>query len=86
MLKPYTVIDHQWIKLIEGPFTGIMYRYGKVQLIEEQNQLRIRFEYEVDPPCDLGPDFESYIGPTLGELIEDGVINNSIVYTGGVDV
>lgn len=83
--QPYQLIDDQWVKLIDGPYAGIMYRYGRVQLIEEDDALRIKFEYEIDDGSRLDDNFVQYIGPILVELIEQGVLNNSIVYTGGID-
>lgn len=62
-----------------------MYRYGRVNLIEEDDSLRIKFEYELDTGGQLDNEFVQYIGPILSELIEEGVLKNSIVYTGGVD-
>ena len=85
MDKHYHVIDDQWIKLIDGPYAGTMYRYGRVQLIEEDDQLRIRFEYEIDDGSRRDQQFIQHIGPILTELIESGVLTNSIVYTGGTD-
>jgi len=84
-LKPYQVIDGQWIKLIEGPYVGVMYRYGKVQLIDEDTVLRVKFEYEIDDGSRLDNAFIQYIGPILTELIDEGVLGNSITYTGGID-
>lgn len=81
----YEIIDDQWIKLNEGPYAGIIYKYGRVELIEEGDQLRIRFEYDVKDGTRPGYDFEQYIGPILTELIEKGLVLNSIVYTGGID-
>lgn len=83
--KPYVVIDDQWIKLIDGPYAGIMYRYGRVNLIEEDDRLRVKFEYELDTGARMDEAFEQYIGPILTELIEQGVLTNSITYTGGID-
>lgn len=83
--KHYQVINDQWIKLIDGPYAGIMYRYGRVELVEEEDCLRVRFEYEIDDGSRGDQKFVQYIGPILSELIEQGVMNNSIVYTGGID-
>lgn len=83
--KPYRVINDQWIKLIDGPYAGIMYRYGRVELVEEGEQLRVRFEYEIDDGSRKDANFIQYIGPILTELIEQGVLTNSITYTGGID-
>lgn len=84
-LKPYEIIDDQWVKLNEGPYAGIVYRYGRVQLLEEDDALRVRFEYELRDGSKLDDRFVQYIGPLLTEMIEDGVLKNSLVYTGGVD-
>jgi len=84
-MKPYEIVDDQWIKLIEGPYEGIVYKYGRVQLIENEDHLSIKFEYELDDGSRLDSDFVQYIGPILGEMIENGLMKNSIVYTGGVD-
>lgn len=84
-MKSYEVIDDQWIKLNEGPYAGTVYKYGRVQLIEEGDQLRVRFEYELEDGSKLDNEFVQYIGPILTELIDKGLILNSIVYTGGTD-
>lgn len=81
----YEVIDDQWVKLNEGPYAGIIYKYGRVQLIEEGDQLRVRFDYELEDGSKLDNDFVQYIGPILTEMIEKGLVLNSIVYTGGTD-
>ncbi len=69
---------------MEGPYEGIVYKYGRVNLIEEDDRLRIQFEYEFPDGTKLkDPKFIQYIGPILSELIEEGVLKNSITYTGG---
>lgn len=83
--KHYQVINDEWIKLIDGPYAGIMYRYGRVNLIEEDDCLRIQFEYEIDDGSRGDSQFVQYIGPILSELIEEGILKNNIVYTGGTD-
>lgn len=84
-MKTYTVIDDQWIKLIDGPYAGTMYRYGRVNLIEEDDRLRIQFEYEIDDGSRRDNGFVQYIGPILEELITEGLFKNNIVYTGGTE-
>jgi hypothetical protein len=83
MTKPYRVIDDTWIKLLEGPYAGIMYKYGRVNLIEEGDHLRVQFEYDLDDGSRMDSDFVQYIGPILTELIDEGLLKNSLVYTGG---
>ena len=84
-MKPYKILDDQWIELTEGPYTGIVYKYGRVNLIEEDDSLRIQFDYELDDGSRLDNNFIQYIGPILSDLIEEGLMKNSIVYTGGID-
>ena len=84
-MRPYKVINEEWIELTEGPYEGIVYKYGRVQFIEEGEQVRVRFEYETDDGTRLDNNFVQHIGPILVELIEEGLMKNSIVYTGGVD-
>lgn len=85
MMKSYKIVDDQWIELTEGPYEGIVYKYGRVNLIEEDDRLRIQFEYELDDGTRLDDNFVQYIGPILTEMIEEGLVKNSLVYTGGID-
>ena len=81
----------QAIKLLEEPFEGIIYTYGKVSLKEdtEKGMLNIAFEYDIldynDKTLTNKEPFETYIGRILEELLHQGVAENSITYTGGVD-
>lgn len=94
--NPYVVLENkhngmQAIKLTEEPFSGIMYVYGKVKLDEDdQNSIiHLNFEYEIldyanKQMSDMKP-FEAYIGKILEQLIHEGIRDNSLVYTGGID-
>lgn len=78
----------QALKLTEEPYKGIMYVYGKVSFDEENDIGRLKFEYEIIDDADLDYDvkeFETYIGKILEEMIHQGIRDNSLVYTGGVD-
>lgn len=79
------------IKLLDPPFDGIIYTYGKVSLDadEENDKVKLAFEYQIldyagKAMSDMKP-FETYIGKILEELIHQGIDENSITYTGGVD-
>lgn len=79
------------IKLLDEPFSGIIYSYGRVSFEEDgvNDHLRLSFEYEIHDKnnkefSDTKP-FEKYIGDVLQELIHKGVAENSLTYTGGVD-
>lgn len=83
-MKSYK-INGDWVELTEGPFASIPYRYGKVQFVEDGDRLKVKFDYETLEKLPYNAEFVEYIGPVLIDLIEDGVRENSITYTGGVD-
>jgi hypothetical protein len=79
------------IKLLDEPFSGIIFTYGRVEFdVDEANdRLKLKFEYEILEQAgkafsDNGP-FEQYIGDLLQELIHRGIEENNLTYTGGVD-
>ena len=96
MNKPYVVVQSKYsgldaIKLTEQPFEGIILTYGKIEFEEDEvnDVLHMKFEYEILDDnnkkfTDPAP-FEHYIGEILKDLINDGIQNNSLTYTGGVD-
>lgn len=79
------------IKLLEDPFSGIIYSYGRVEFEEDasNDRLNLKFEYEIHDrngkEFSNNSPFESYIGDILQELIHRGIEENSLTYTGGVD-
>ena len=93
MLKPYDVLPtsidgmHQ-IKLTENLYSGIIYTYGKVEIIDEDKHCRLKFDYDVQDFAGHTVDiekFEHYIVEILQDLIIDGLSKNNLTYTGGVD-
>ncbi len=80
------------VELTDGPFKGMIYEYGKVELQElpGQDSVKLAFEYTnhnlavKDMKFDR-VEFERVAGEILQHLIEEGLKNNSIVYSGGVD-
>lgn len=79
------------IKLLEDPFSGIIYSYGRVEFEEDEanDRLVLKYEYEIHDKngkefSDMKP-FEKYIGDLLQELIHQGIAENSLTYTGGID-
>lgn len=79
------------IKLLDEPFSGIIFTYGRVEFQEDStnSQLKIKFEYEILDKnskefTDTKP-FEQYIGDLLQELIHKGIEENNLTYTGGID-
>ena len=81
----------QAIKLTEGAFEGIIYTYGKVSIDadEENDSATLKFDYEILDYAEKGlsdkKPFEKYIGNILEHLIHEGIQENNLTYTGGVD-
>ena len=81
----------QALQLTEGAFEGIIYTYGKVEFEEDEanDTIHLKFDYDILDYADKGltdkAPFEQYIGKILEELIHEGVANNDLTYTGGVD-
>ena len=92
-MKPYKILeeDHEGlyhILLTEGEYKGIIYTYGRVRLLEDEDVLRIQFEYDIheNPVGKLDPiQFRNHIGDILVEMLEENLLKNNLVYTGGVD-
>ena len=92
----YVVVENKHtgydaIKLLDDPFSGIIISYGKVEFEEDDanDTLRLKFEYEIHDKAgkdftNLKP-FEKYLGDLLQELIHEGLKENNLTYTGGID-
>lgn len=90
---PFVVVEntqtgHDAIKLTSGPYSGIIYSYGKVSFNEQaDNTCKLNFTYEVHENT-LEYDkveFEFYIGELLQFIMMDELQRNNITYTGGID-
>lgn len=94
-IAPYVVLESkhdglQAIKLTKEPYEGIIYSYGKVSFVPDEvnDKLTINFDYEIHDDNNKGFDkqiFENYIGDLLQGMIMEGILENSLTYTGGVD-
>lgn len=82
----YDIIDmgednfHRIILKEDSPYRGVIFQFGKVQLIEEDEQLRVKFEYEVFAnPNFMNTDsdkFRQYAGHILVNNLEELLIFN----------
>lgn len=90
----YDIIDmgednfHRIILKEDSPYHGVIFQFGKVQLIEEDEQLRVKFEYEVfENPrffdTSKSSNFVSYIGQILVNNLEELLIYNKYQREGG---
>lgn len=91
----YNVIDvdnETWLELLEEPYNGIRYKYGKVEFKEPENEgddamLQFDFElYDQRLVVQFKEDssFHKVIGDILIAIIEEQLERNEVVYTGGV--
>jgi hypothetical protein len=93
MIKQYELLDedsngNQLIKLTSSEYSGIIYTYGRVRLLEEDDHLRVQFEYDIqeNPVEEVDPvKFRNHIGDILIDLLEENLLKNNVVYTGGID-
>ena len=53
----------------EGQYGGVMYTYGKVTPVEEDDKLRLKFEYNVhENPNEVDTNSESFIN-VMGDIL-----------------
>lgn len=94
MNKEYTFVEKKdsefySLKIVHGPYTGVIYTYGAVTVQEdiENDVARLSFKYRIeDAPAPLSKDelesnseFNDYIGDILSQILEDqtGQIGNA---------
>jgi len=76
------------IKFLEGPYKDTVFKYGKVKIKEENDQVHLLFAYDVleskvKKPAKLekDEDFKNYIGDLLVEImssnIDEGIIDET---------
>lgn len=81
--------DFTSIKVLQEPYNGIIYTYGKVKVSEPEGEgenAKITFDYRVEevPPVfgkskeeiENDQDFANFIGDVLVEILEDSVEND----------
>ena len=79
--------DFTCIKLLEGKYKGIIYKYGKVGFAKEEKPdgtLPMKFDYDIifNPHEETSidkQDFIDYIGDILIELLEKQIENGTAV-------
>jgi hypothetical protein len=80
------------IKLLEGPYKGTIFKYGKVKFKEENDLVRLLFAYDVlESPVakpkklEKDNDFKNYIGDMLVEIMSSNIEQDVIDETGTND-
>jgi hypothetical protein len=81
------------IKLLEGPYKGTIFKYGKVKFKEENEQIYLLFAYDVlespiDKPRKMEKDeqFKNYLGDLLVEIMGSNIEQEVIDETGTNDI
>jgi hypothetical protein len=93
MIKNYEILDDstpdgfKYVKLTSGDHEGIIYSYGAVNLVEEDEQVRLKFEYNIHDYAEreLKDNFINEIGDVLQNIMLEQLSKNEVVYKGGVD-
>jgi hypothetical protein len=86
--KSYAFVEHKgdedwYVKLKEGDYKDIIYKYGKIGFQEEGDEARLRFQFKV---AKLPPDFDmteedlnqdetflNHLGDVLTHILEDAM-------------
>jgi len=101
-LKDHLVLEHkndpnlQAIKLLEEPYSGIIFSYDGVSFDKisgdaGEEHVTMKFHYDVhewaghDFTAKQKDQFETYLGDFLKDLIIFGIQENNLTYTGGID-
>ena len=81
------------IRLLTGPYTDTIFKYGKVKFEEKNDELHLLFAYDVlestiSKPKKLEKDlsFKNYIGDLLVEIMSSNIDEEIIDETGTSDI
>lgn len=86
----YQIVDinnDDWVELLDKPYCNLIYKYGKVYFTQYNDDYVLNFEYflnDVSTQIDNISHFRHTIGDILLDLIDKGLTNNEIIYSGGV--
>jgi len=73
--------DQFLIQLTSSGYAGVIYRYGKVSIVEEKNQARLKFIYKIESVPDFlthrrdklqeDPEFNNLLGEILADILSN---------------
>ena len=91
--KKYTFVqkegdDFTCIKLLQAPYKGIIYKYGKVGFAKDEDDkgnLPMKFDYDIifnpfDETSIDKQEFIDYIGDILVELLDKQIQGGQVIY------
>ena len=77
------------IRLLEGPYKGVVFKYGKVKFEEKNGEMYLLFAYDVLESPDVKPKklekdstFKDYLGDLLVEIMGSNIEQEVIDETG----
>lgn len=77
------------IEFVDGPYAGLIFSYGKVELLEDDlnDELRIKFDWTMHTSREPYEDevIVPYLGDFLMMLISKQLDDKEIIYSGGAD-
>jgi len=89
--QPYGDNEYS-LELKDHKYTGIKFVLGKVQIKDEQDHCTLKYDYDIIENNsdfaiidDTKKEFETCIGDLLVEMIGQGLLNNELVYYGGIN-
>lgn len=72
--------EYVHVRMLTGPYSGVIYRYGKVKLTEKNDELHLHFDFDViqspqvkAKSLEKDPDFKNYIGGFLISIIQGNI-------------
>jgi hypothetical protein len=80
--------DLQVMRITEGEFEGIEFTYGKVEIKDVDGNGVLSFDRDIHSPNSESINMEKFdkiVGDYLIGLIEEYLVANSVVYTGGIE-
>ena len=82
---PYGVSQY-FIEIEDHMYTGVKFTIDRVAFDEDKGTLKYNYDIiENKCPNYNQKDFEYQVGNLIMQMIEEGIKNNDLVYTGGVD-
>jgi ABC-type antimicrobial peptide transport system permease subunit len=93
MIKNYQILEEcnpagfYYIRLTSGDHEGIIYSYGRVSLLEEGDNVKLSFSYDIldNNGKEIKSSFEEELGGILQDILAEQLAKNEVVYKGGVD-
>lgn len=93
MIKNYEVLQDvnpqgfHLIKLTSGDHEGIIYSYGRVEIVDKDDAAYLSFDYDIVDYAEreVKESFTTEIGDILQDILLEQLAKHEVVFKGGVD-